>query len=114
MGLERYLSKISDVMAPALGDELNLSHGDDEDDTTVIGFQKWKSSTQDPYDKPTKRQKIPMFRIQIPVDDDGVPIWAEEELIGDRITGLDGKVWTVLDVDGRPSGWTDLFVSDRG
>lgn len=107
MGLDRFLGQISTVMAPVLGDELAYRHVTTGEDVTVVGFLKWKSSEIDPIGKPTKRQKTPVFRVQ------DLP-WSEDDVIGDRITALDGTVYTVTDADTRPSGWTDLFVSDRG
>lgn len=107
MGLERYLSRISDVMAPHLGDELAYRHTADGTDTTVTGFLKFVSSVEDPIDRPTRHQKIPVFRVK------GIT-WPDDELVGDKITALDGEVWHVNAALTRPSGWTDLYVDDRG
>lgn len=107
MGLERYLSRISTVMAPHLGDELAYHHAADDTDTTVTGFLKFRSSVEDPIDRPTKHQNVPIFRVK------GV-IWPDDELVGDKVTALDGKRWYVNAAFTRPSGWTDLYVEDRG
>jgi hypothetical protein len=107
MGLERYLSRISTVMAPHLGDELSYHHADGKIDTTVTGFLKFVSSVEDQFDRQTKHQKIPVFRVK------GIT-WPDEELVGDLITALDGDVWYVNAALTRPSGWTDLYVEDRG
>ena len=106
MGLERYLSRISDAMAPHLGDELQYHHAADDTDTTVTGFLKFVSSVEDPIDRPTQHQKIPVVRVK------GIP-WPDEELAGDRVT-VDGTTWYVNAALTRPSGWTDLYVDDRG
>lgn len=107
MGLERYMSRIARVMAPHFGDELAYHHAADGTDTTVTGFLKFVVSVDDPIDRPTRHQAIPIFRVT------GIT-WADEDLVGDLITGLDDKVWYVNAAFTRPSGWTDLYVEDRG
>lgn len=107
MGLERYLSRISDVMAPHLGDELPYHHTADGTDTTVTGFLKFVASVEDPIDRPTRHQKIPVVRVK------GIA-WPDDELVGDLVTDIDGNLWHVNAALTRPSGWTDLYVDDRG
>lgn len=107
MGLERYLGRIADVMAPHLGDELAYHHTATGTDTTVVGFLKWKSDETDPIGRPTKRQRIPVMRVQ------NLP-WSEDDVVGDWITGTDDVEWYVNGALTRASGWTDLYVDDRG
>lgn len=109
MSLKHHLRRGAAVMARTVADEDHWSYHHVATDETldVTAFLKWKSSEQDPYGGPTKRQKIPVVRaLNLP--------WPEEELLGDSITSPEGVRWHILDVDTRPSGWTDLFVSDRG
>lgn len=107
MGLEKYLGRISAVMAPQMGDALAYHHTATAEDMTVVGFLKWKSDEQDPIGRPTKRQRIPVVRVK------DLP-WAEDDVPGDYVTDAEGKTWHVSSALTRPSGWTDLYVDDRG
>lgn len=104
MGLDRFLGQISTVMAPMLGDELAYFHTATGAATTVTGFLKHVSSIQDPIDRPTKRQKIPVIRVQ------GLP-WGDDEVGGDTVD-CEGRRWSVVGALARPSGWTDLYVAN--
>lgn len=109
MGLKRHLGRISRVMAPTFADDelWDYHHVATDEHVDVQAFLKFKTSEQDPYGAPTKRQKVPVIRV---VD---LP-WGDDEVIGDYITSPEGVRWYVTDADTRASGWTDLFVSDRG
>lgn len=104
MGLERYLSRIGPTIAKHLGDPLPYVHVATGTATTVTGFLKHVSSIQDPIDRPTKRQKIPVIRVQ------GLP-WGDDEVGGDTVD-CEGRRWSVVGALARPSGWTDLYVAN--
>jgi hypothetical protein len=64
MGLNRFLGDISVAMAMAFADDEPWSsrHVATDEHVDVQAFLKWISREQDPCDKPTKRQKVPIVQ----------------------------------------------------